>query len=590
MHAGEVGLLKHRAKQSKHPINMADSKTLVPALDPTFDPMKARRDFPILSSKINGQALIYLDNAATTQKPRCVIDSLSRFYKLSNSNVHRGSHTLSNRATSDFEKARESVAEFINAPSSKEVIWTRGATEAINLIANSFADSQLLADDIILVSVMEHHANIVPWQQVAIKKKAQVIPIPLTAEGRLDLVVYQQLLNQHRPKIVAITHVSNALGVINPVTKITAMAKAVGATVVIDGAQAIAHEAVDVQQIGCDFYLFSGHKCYGPTGIGVLWGDKALLEEMPPWQCGGEMIESVSFAGTTFNKLPFKFEAGTPPIADAIAFAEALRYLNRWNRKAIAAHEQSLRVQAIDLCKQIEGVHILAIEPENVGILSFIVDGVHPQDLATLLDQSGIAVRSGHHCTMPLMEYLGCSGTIRASFALYNTAAEVEFFANALQQCISQLRNISVPGTDSVDADLIYCDVEKQQQLINSLCSVNNWQARFDLLLSFGKRLPALAQAYKTEENRVSGCESNVWLIATQQEDLSWKFAIDSDARLMRGISYLILSAIQHQSRTSLLSLDTDQLLQSCNLSRYLSPSRTNGVKAIIEQIKHLIQ
>lgn len=584
MHAGEVGLLKHPVKQSKHPINMADSKTLVPA----FDPVKARRDFPILSSKINGQALIYLDNAATTQKPRCVIDSLSRFYKLSNSNVHRGSHTLSNRATGDFEAARESVAEFINAPSSKEIIWTRGATEAINLIAHSFADSQLLADDTVLVSVMEHHANIVPWQQVALKKQAQVIPIPLTTEGRLDLIIYQQLLNQHRPKIVAITHVSNALGVINPVAKITAMAKTVGATVVIDGAQAIAHEVVDVQQIGCDFYLFSGHKCYGPTGIGVLWGRKTLLEEMPPWQCGGEMIERVSFAGTTFNQLPFKFEAGTPPIADAIAFAEALRYLNGLNRKAVAAHEQSLRKQAINLCKKIQGLRILAIEPENVGILSFIVDGVHPQDLATLLDQSGIAVRSGHHCTMPLMEYLGCSGSIRASFALYNTAAEVAFFANALQQFISQLRNISVPTTHSVNADIIYYDAEKQQQLINTLSSVNNWQARFDLLLSFGKRLPSLAQVYKTEENRVSGCESNVWLIATQQEDLTWKFALDSDARLMRGISYLILSAIQHQSSITLQSLDTDQLLQSCNLSRYLSPSRTNGVRAIIEQVKHL--
>ena len=582
---------------------MSDSKAFDSTSDPIFDPAKARRDFPILSSKINGQALVYLDNAATTQKPRCVIDALSRFYKLSNSNVHRGSHTLSNRATSDFEAARKYVAEFINAPHCEEIIWTRGATEAINLIAHTLADSQLLAGDTVLVSVMEHHANIVPWQQIAIKKQAQVIPIPLTPEGRLDLVVFQQLLNQYQPKIVAITHVSNALGVINPVEKITQMAKAVGATVVIDGAQAVAHEIVDVQQIGCDFYLFSGHKCYGPTGIGVLWGRKTLLEEMPPWQCGGEMIERVSFAGTTFNKLPFKFEAGTPPIADAIAFAEALRYLNSWDRNAIATHEQALRKQAVALCKNIEGLRVLAIEPDNVGILSFIVDGVHPQDLATLLDQSGIAVRSGHHCTMPLMEYLGCSGTIRASFALYNTAAEVAFFATALQQSISQLRNIALPSTDllstellsadllstgSGNTDIIYCDAEDQQPLIDALCSAAGWQARFDLLLSLGKRLPTLAKAYRTEENRVSGCESNVWLIATQQADLSWKFAIDSDARLMRGISYLILSAIQHQSSTTLKTLNTDQLLQACDLNHYLSPSRTNGVKAIVERIKYL--
>ncbi|WP_372737885.1 SufS family cysteine desulfurase [Neptunomonas sp.] len=569
----------------------------------TFDANKARRDFPILSSKINGQALIYLDNAATTQKPRCVIDALSRFYKLSNSNVHRGSHTLSNRATSEFEAARESVAEFINAAHSQEIIWTRGATEAINLIAHAFADSQLLAGDTVLVSVMEHHANIVPWQQIAIKNKAQVIPVPLTPQGRLDLIAYQQLLNQHQPKIVAMTHVSNALGVINPVIEITQMAKAVGASVVIDGAQAIAHEVVDVQQIGCDFYLFSGHKCYGPTGIGVLWGRKALLEEMPPWQCGGEMIERVSFAGTTFNTLPFKFEAGTPPIADAIAFAEALRYLNSWDRKAIAKHEQALRAQAVALCQNIEGVTVLAAAPDNVGILSFIVDGVHPQDLATLLDQSGIAIRSGHHCTMPLMEYLGCSGTIRASFALYNTAAEVEIFASALKQYIPQLRNtalpISAPGSELLSADLrtdpgntdiIYCDPADQQQLIDALCSTADWQARFALLLSLGNRLPALAKTYRTEENRVRGCESNVWLIATQQADLSWKFAIDSDARLMRGISYLILSAIQHQHSASLKKLNIDKLLKSCNLSLYLSPSRTNGVKAIVERVKYLTE
>lgn len=555
-----------------------------------FDPLKIRRDFPILSSRINGQPLIYLDNAATTQKPRCVIDSISRFYKLTNSNVHRGSHTLSNRATSEFEAAREQVKNLINASHSEEVIWTRGATEAVNLIAQSYAGSILVPDDTILLSVMEHHANIVPWQQVAQKRHAHIAVIPLTPAGELDLTAYQQLLIKHRPKIVAITHVSNALGVINPVSIITEMAKSVGATVVIDGAQAIAHEPVDVQNIGCDFYFFSGHKCYGPTGIGVLWGRKALFEQMPPWQCGGEMIEKVSFSGTTFNRLPFKFEAGTPPIADAIALSEALKYLANLDRKAVAAHEKNLRGLAVQYCQKIAGIRLLAAEPDNVGILSFIVEGVHNQDLAALLDQSGIAVRSGHHCTMPLMEYLGCNGTVRASFALYNTEAEVTRFAEVLQDCITQLRD---NGSTDIDiakqhSSLSYCETENHLELVEKLSSATGWQTRFALLLNTGKKLPTLPSHYKVDKHRVAGCESNVWLIAKQQPDLSWTFAIDSDAKLMRGIIYLILSAVQHHTNESIQMLQTEKLLQSCELNSYLSPSRTNGVQAIINQIKHL--
>ncbi len=555
-----------------------------------FDPSKIRRDFPILSSRINGQPLIYLDNAATTQKPRAVIDSLSRFYKSANSNVHRGSHTLSNRATSEFEAAREQVANIINAPHTEEVIWTRGATEAVNLIAQSYADSILAPDDTILLSVMEHHANIVPWQQVAQKRHAHITVIPLTTTGELDLAAYQQLLIKHRPKIVTVTHVSNALGVINPVVKITEMAKSVGATVVIDGAQAIAHELVDVQSIGCDFYFFSGHKCYGPTGIGALWGRKALLEQMPPWQCGGEMIEKVSFSGTTFNRLPFKFEAGTPPIADAIALSEALKYLANLDRKAVAAHEKNLRDLAIQYCQNIDGITLLAIEPDNVGILSLMVEGVHNQDLAALLDQSGIAVRSGHHCTMPLMEYLGCNGTVRASFALYNTQAEVTRFAEVLQDCITQLRDDTSTDIDTLSKNsaLSYCETESHPLLVEKLNSASSWQARFDLLLSAGKKLSVFPAQYKIDEHRIAGCESNVWLIAQQQPDLSWKFAIDSDAKLMRGIIYLILSVVQHQTSKTIQALQTEKLLHSCKLTNYLSPSRTNGVQAIINQIKHL--
>jgi cysteine desulfurase/selenocysteine lyase len=311
---------------------------------------------------------------------------------------------------------------------------------------------------------------------------------------------------------------------------------------------------------------------------------------MPPWQCGGEMIERVSFSGTTFNRLPFKFEAGTPPIADAVALAQALKYLSNLDRNAIAEHEKNLRELAIHHCQNIEGITLLAIEPKNVGILSFTVEGVHNQDLAALLDQSGIAVRSGHHCTMPLMEYLGFDGTIRASFALYNTKEEVTRFTQVLQECISQLRDSTHAQRDltSKNGALSYCETDSHLELVEALHGAKSWQARFDLLMNAGRKLPTLPQNFVVDEHRVAGCESNVWLIAQQQPDLSWSFAIDSDAKLMRGIIYLILSAVQHQTSESIQALQTDNLLASCGLNNYLSPSRTNGVQAIIHQIKHL--
>jgi len=396
-----------------------------PVTRPAFDPAVIRLDFPILQQQVNGQPLVYLDNAATTQKPEAVIEAISHYYRHDNANVHRGAHTLSERATVAFENARSTVACFLNSPAPCQVIWVRGATEAINLVANSWGRSTLQAGDRILVSYLEHHSNIVPWQMVAAVTGAEVVPIPVTGNGELDLETLAGLLDE-RVKLIAVNHVSNALGTINPVTEITRMAHAAGALVMVDGAQATAHMTVDVQAIGCDFYAFSGHKLFGPTGIGVLWGKESVLEAIPPFLGGGEMIETVSFSGSTWNTLPFKFEAGTPNIAGAIGLAAAIDYLGTLDMEAAARHEVALLQQSIALGAEVDGLRRIGSPAQSVGIFSFVIDGIHPSDLGMLLDQQGIAVRTGHHCTQPLMSHYQLPGTARASYSLYNTAEDVE--------------------------------------------------------------------------------------------------------------------------------------------------------------------
>lgn len=383
-----------------------------------FDPEKIRRDFPILEQQVHDQPLVYLDSAATTQKPQVVIDALDHYYRMDNSNVHRAAHALADRATTAFENARRRVAAFINSPKSDQVIWTRGTTESINLVASSYGRIALQPGDKILVSTLEHHSNIVPWQLIAAERGAHVLPIPINAQGDLDLDAYRALLDE-RVKIVAVNHVSNALGTVNPVKTMAQCAHAVGAKIVVDGAQAVAHFAIDVQDLGCDFYAFSGHKAFGPTGIGTLWGREALLEQMPPYQGGGEMIETVSFAATTFNQLPYKFEAGTPDIAGAIGMAAALDYLDNLDRSALQAYENKLLNAAILLGEE-HGLQRICAPREAVGVYSFLLPGAHPADVGTLLDQQGVAVRTGHHCAQPLMAHLGIPGTVRASLSIYN--------------------------------------------------------------------------------------------------------------------------------------------------------------------------
>lgn len=398
-----------------------------------FDVERVRADFPILHQLVNGKPLVYLDNGATTQKPQCVIDALVQFYTHDNSNVHRGAHTLSDRATEQFERARQTLADFIHARESREVIWTRGTTESINLVAWSWGRHNLQAGDRILVSEMEHHSNIVPWQLVAQETGAEVLPIPVSEQGVIDLHAYEALLDE-RVKMVSVGHVSNALGTINPVAEMTRMAHAVGAKVMIDGAQAVSHWLTDVQTLDCDFYAFSGHKLFGPTGIGVLWGRAELLEAMPPWMGGGEMIESVSFAGTTFNQIPYKFEAGTPNIADAIALAAAVNYLQGLDREGVKAHESALLNYAEQKAAGVDGMRLVGTAADKVCVMSFVLEGVHSADLGMLLDQQGVAVRTGNHCAQPVMERLGLEGTVRASFSFYNTLAEVDRLFEALEK------------------------------------------------------------------------------------------------------------------------------------------------------------
>jgi cysteine desulfurase / selenocysteine lyase len=396
-------------------------------------------DFPLLAQKVHGEPLTYLDSAATTQKPLAVIEALEHYYRLDNSNVHRGAHAIADRATRAFEDARDCIAEFIGAGQSDQIIWTRGATEAINLVAQSYGRSVLTAGDTVLVPVSEHHANIVPWQMVAIETGAKVVRVPLNQDCEIDLSAYADLLATGHVKIVAVNQISNALGTINPIRKIIEMAKAHNAAVLVDGAQAVAHSPVDVEAMGCDFYVFSGHKLYGPTGIGVLWGKRELLEAMPPYQGGGEMIDRVSFDGTTFNQLPFKFEAGTPNIAGAIGLAAAVRYLQSIGIEHAAHHEETLFQYLLSEVKHLPAVERIGNPSQSAAIFSFKVAGAHPSDIGMLLDQQGVAIRTGHHCTQPLMQFLNLPGTARASLAVYNTRSDIDRFILALQKACDLL-------------------------------------------------------------------------------------------------------------------------------------------------------
>ncbi|SDL83489.1 cysteine desulfurase / selenocysteine lyase [Catalinimonas alkaloidigena] len=407
--------------------------TLTSSVGTSFDVEKIRQDFPVLHQEVNGKPLAYFDNAATTQKPQAVLDALTHYYTQDNANIHRGIHTLAERATAAFEHTRETVRTFLNAPSAEEIIFTRGTTEGINLVASSWGHTHLQAGDEVIISGMEHHSNIVPWQMVCEARGATLKVIPVRADGSLDLEAFEALVSS-RTKMVAVVYVSNSLGTINPVKTIIDKAHAVGARVLIDGAQASSHLNIDVQALDCDFYVFSGHKIYGPTGVGALFGKREVLEAMPPYQGGGEMIKEVTFEKTTYNDIPYKFEAGTPNIADVVAMKAAIDYLQALGKDNLAAYEHELLTYATQAVQDIPGLKLVGTASEKISILSFVLEGIHHFDIGMMLDARGVAIRTGHHCTQPLMHHFGLEGTARASFAFYNTTEEVDRMVEGLHR------------------------------------------------------------------------------------------------------------------------------------------------------------
>ncbi len=404
-----------------------------------FDIEKIRSLFPVLHQEVHGKPLIYFDNAATTQKPQSVLDALTRYYNHDNSNIHRGAHALADRATRYYEETRETIKDFIHAREAAEIIFTKGTTESINLVASTFGRKFIEKDDEILISTMEHHSNIVPWQMLCEEKGAILKIIPIRESGEILYEEFEKLLSP-KTKLVSIVHASNALGTINPVRKIIQAAHSIGAKVLLDGAQSTSHLEVDVQELDCDFLAFSAHKLYGPTGLGVLYGKREILEAMPPFQGGGEMIKEVTFEKTTYNEIPFKFEAGTPNIADVIAFKSSLDFINGLGKKAIKSHEDELLAYANEKMREIKGFIPVGTAPEKVSVLSFNINGMHPYDVGMMLDANGIAVRTGHHCTQPLMKRLGLEGTVRASFAVYNSKSEIDSMADNVAK-IARIKN-----------------------------------------------------------------------------------------------------------------------------------------------------
>ena len=405
----------------------------------TFDVQAIRNQFPVLDQQVYGKPLVYFDNAATTQKPLCVIERERDYYLNENCNIHRGVHYLSQMATEAYEHARLTVAKFVNAAESHEIVFTRGTTESLNLLATSFEHLLIGEGDKVLVTAMEHHSNLVPWQQMMQRHHGQLLVVPMDDKGVLDLNRYDDLLREE-PKVVSIAHISNTLGTINPIKQMIAMAHEHGIPVVIDGAQSMAHLPIDVQALDCDFFVFSGHKMYAPMGIGGLYGKTEWLDKLPPYQFGGEMVDTVSFERTTFNKLPFKFEAGTPNVGAALGLETAVQFIQSIDRKQVTEYEDLLLQTAIVRLSAIDGIRFIGQAPERSGLVSFVIEGIHPYDLGTIIDKMGVAVRTGHHCAEPVMTRFGIPGTVRASFAVYNTLEEVEIFVKAVERAAMMLR------------------------------------------------------------------------------------------------------------------------------------------------------
>lgn len=557
-----------------------------------YDVQAIRRQFPILQTQANGKPLIYLDNGATTQKPRAVIDAISRFYETSNANIHRGVYDLSRRATDAYENGRLVVQRFLNAADPSEIIFLRGVTEAANLVAYSWGRANLRRGDVVLVSGMDHHSSLVPWQLITEAIGAVVKPIPVTDLGELDLDALRASLDAGNVKFVAFTHLGNSLGTVNDVSTITRLAHAAGAKVFVDGAQWVAHAPTDVQALGVDFYAFSGHKLFGPTGIGALYGRRELLEAMPPFMGGGDMIESVSFSGTTYAAPPNRFEAGTPDIAGVVGLAAAIDFVQAIGMDAIAKHEAELFTYADEAIRSIPGVRVIGKAAKRASVISFVVDEpkLSAYDVATLLDLDGIAVRSGHHCTQPVMERFCVPATARASFAMYNTKADVDALIASLRRMTAAAKPQAVaksepdlafpePSADSVNA--------AADELAETFDFLGDAEQRQQYLMDLSKQIPPMPESLKHEQTRVYGCMSVVHLFATPN-DGRLDFLADSDAFIVRGLIGLLQKLFAGQRADEIAAFDVEAFFRRLKLDQHVTAQRRNGLAAMVARLKSI--
>ncbi len=563
---------------------------------------RIRGDFPILSTSMQGKPLIYLDNGATTQKPQAVIDALVHYYTHDNANIHRGVYELSQRATDGYEAVRQQVAKLIHARDPRECIFVSGTTEAINLVANAWGVQNLSAGDEVMLTALEHHSNIVPWQMICDRVGARLSVVHVTDQGEID---YRQLESQlsERTKMVAVQHVSNALGTIHDVARITQLAKQHGAAVLIDGAQWIAHGGTDVRALGCDFYVFSGHKLYGPTGVGVLWGRGELLEAMTPYQGGGDMIETVAFEHTTYAPLPNKFEAGTPNIADVIGLGAAIDYVESIGFEAIASYEQQLLEYATEQLGRVPGLRLLGTAPRKAAVLSVVFEepSIAPLDVATALSNEGIAIRTGHHCCMPLMGELGVAGTCRVSLAMYNTCAEIDRLREVLEQLVANRRQKKAkpPASDQVLADVAAIEFAAArgatpEQAADSLAEefliFDDRESKTELLMELGQELPDSFEQLKKISTPVPGCMSEVYLVGrpVPERPQAFEFAADSNAEIVRGLIAVLQYLFSGQSAEAIMAFDVEAFFRKIGLDQFVSTQRRSGLDGMIRRIRTL--
>jgi cysteine desulfurase/selenocysteine lyase len=570
-------------------------ETAAGAASKKFDVERVRRDFPILQTRWGGRPLAYLDSGATTQKPQVVIDREGEFYATENANIHRGVYALSQRATEEYELARKKVQAFLNAPEAAECLFTRGVTEGVNLVANSWGRANLKPGDEVIISAMEHHSNIVPWQMVCQATGAKLRVIPMNDAGELRMDEFERMLSP-RVKMVAVVHISNSLGTVNDVKRITQMARAVGARVLVDGAQWVAHFPTDVQAIGCDFYVFSGHKLFGPTGTGVLWGKRDVLDAMPPWQGGGDMIESVSFEKTVYAGLPNKFEAGTPNIAGVVALGAAIDYVRSLGF-AYADHEHELLDYATARMKEVGGLRVIGQARHKASVISFVMEdpAVSVMDLGTQLDALGVAVRTGHHCCQPVMDQCKIAGTARASLAMYNNKADVDALVEGLKFIRDKATKAKAEnkakvsqGPDAMEWPNAAANspAEAASALADDFDLFDDREAKNQYVLELADKLPRTFDLLKRITQRVPGCMSEVYLVPRKSDDGRIEFIADANADIVRGLIAILQRLYSGQRAEDVLAFDVEEFFRRIGLDQFISSQRRNGLAGMVGKIR----